>query len=61
MILPDFLVAVAVDARAGIADLDLAADNFAQGDTPDVFRVIQIRDQHLEPLAGMCARRRECA
>ena len=55
--LADFLVAIAVDASAGIADLDLAANDFAQRYATDVFGVIQVRDEHLETFAGMRAGR----
>ena len=57
--LADFLVAIAVDAGAGIADFDFAADNFAEGNTPEVIGVIEVGDQHLETFAGMGARRRD--
>ena len=52
------LVAVAVDANERIADLDLAAENFAQRNSAQVIRVIEIGDEQLQSRSGHGARRR---
>ena len=52
-------LAIAMTADGGIADLDLAFVNFAEGDTAEVIAVIEVRDEHLEAVAGLGARRRD--
>ena len=59
VILPWLLRAVAVDADGGVAHLDLAAVNLAEGDTAEVIGVIEVGDEQLEAFARVRARRRD--
>ena len=45
--------------KRGVADLDLAAVNLAEGNSAEVIGVIQVRHEHLETVAGLRARRRD--
>ncbi len=42
------LAAVAVQAGGGVAHLDLAAVNLAEGDASEVIGIIEVGDEHLE-------------
>ena len=60
VILPLAFAPVAMQAGGGVAHLDLAAVDFAEGDAAQVIGVIEVGHQHLEFRAGVGARRREC-
>ena len=49
------LRAVAVNANQRVANFDLAAKNFAERDSSEVIRVIQIRNEHFQIRASLCA------
>ena len=53
------LRATTMDTHDRVADFYFAAVNFSERDTAQIIRVIQVRDERLEFLAGMRARRRD--
>ena len=51
--------AIAMNASGRVGELYFAADDFAEGDSTEVIRIIEIGHQHLELNSGVSARRRD--